>query len=134
VDMPPSFQSSAFNNMLGAELISLANGQSEVLLRMRPELGNRAGKLHGGAIFTLVDIAMGLACSDNHGFDQHSVTLECKINYLRAVSDGDVLCHAKVIHAGRRTLVLEADVLQGELLVAKAQGTFAMIKARNADD
>jgi acyl-CoA thioesterase len=130
MQMPESYQSSAFNNLLGAELVSLANGQSEVLLRMRPELGNRGGKLHGGAIFTLVDIAMGLACSDSHGFEQHSVTLEVKINYLRAVSAGDVFCRAKVIHAGRRTLVLEADVLQGEQLVAKAQGTFAMIIAR----
>ncbi len=128
MQMPESYRSSAFNNLLGAELVSLANGQSEVLLRMRPELGNRGGKLHGGAIFTLVDIAMGLACSDSHGFDQLSATLECKINYLRAVSEGDVLCRAKVIHAGRRTLVLEADVLQGEQLVAKAQGTFAMIR------
>ena len=129
MDMPPSYRSSAFNNMLGAELISLANGQSEVRLRMRPELGNRGGKLHGGALFTLVDIAMGLACSDSHGFDQLSATLECNINYLRAVSDGEVVCRAKVIHAGRRTLVLEADVLQGDTLVAKAQGTFAMINS-----
>ena len=130
MQMPESYQRSAFNNLLGAELLSLANGQSEVLLRMRAELGNRGGKLHGGAIFTLVDIAMGLACSDSHGFDQLSATLECKINYLRAVSAGDVICRAKVIHAGRRTLVLEADVLQGEQLVAKAQGTFAMVKTR----
>ena len=129
MDMPPSYQNSAFNNMLGAELISLGNGQAEMRLSMRPQLGNRGGKLHGGAIFTLVDIAMGLACSDTHGFDQLSVTLECKINYLCAVSEGDVVCRAKVIHAGRRTLVLEADVLQGEQLVAKAQGTFAMVKA-----
>jgi len=126
MDMPESYQSSAFNNLLGAELLRLENGQADVLLRLRPELRNRGGKLHGGALFTLVDIAMGLACSDSHGFDQHSVTLECKINYLRAVAEGEVICRAKVIHAGRRTLVLEADVLQGEKLVAKAQGTFAM--------
>ncbi len=134
MEMPESYRRSAFNNLLGAELLSLGNGQSEMWLRMRPELGNRGGKLHGGALFTLVDIAMGLACSDCHGFDRHSVTLECKINYLRAVAEGDVICRAKVIHAGRRTLVLEADVLQGELLVAKAQGTFAVISnARPAD-
>lgn len=78
-------------------------------------------------IFSLVDIAMGLACSSAHGFDQQSVTVECKINYLRAVADGEVLCIAKVIHAGRRTLVVEADVMQGDKLVAKAQGTFAVV-------
>ena len=56
-----------------------------------------------------------------------SVTLECKINYIRPVSEGSVLCHAKVLHAGRRTQVVEAEVLQGDKLVAKAQGTFACV-------
>jgi acyl-CoA thioesterase len=70
---------------------------------------------------------MGLACSASHGFDEHSVTLECKINYLRAVGEGEVLCHARVLHAGRRTLMVEAEVLQGDKLVAKATGTFARV-------
>jgi acyl-coenzyme A thioesterase PaaI-like protein len=48
-----------------------------------------------------VDIAMGLACSSTHGFDQQSATIECKINYIRAVADGEVLCTARVIHPGR---------------------------------
>ena len=60
-------------------------------------------------------------------FDQQSATIECKINYIRAVAEGEVLCIAKVIHPGRRTLVVEADVLQGDKLVAKAQGTFAVL-------
>jgi acyl-CoA thioesterase len=55
------------------------------------------------------------------------VTIECKINYVRGVSEGEVLCIAKVLHAGRRTLVVEAEVVQGDKLVAKAQGTFAVI-------
>ncbi|WP_371926284.1 PaaI family thioesterase, partial [Pseudomonas sp. FSL R10-0071] len=38
-----------------------------------------------------------------------------------------VLCIAKVIHPGRRTFVVEADVMQGDKLVAKAQGTFAVL-------
>jgi acyl-CoA thioesterase len=29
---------------------------------------------------------MGLACSSAHGFDQQSATIECKINYIRAVA------------------------------------------------
>ena len=70
---------------------------------------------------------MGLACSSTHGFDQQSATIECKINYVRGVSEGEVLCIAKVLHAGRRTLVVEAEVVQGDKLVAKAQGTFAVI-------
>ena len=106
---------------------SLEDGVAHVALSLEPQLRNRAGKLHGGVLFSLVDISMGLACSSTHGFDQQSATIECKINYIRAVAEGEVLCIAKVIHPGRRTLVVEADVLQGDKLVAKAQGTFAVL-------
>ena len=90
-------------------------GVAEVALTLEPHLRNRAGKLHGGAIFSLVDITMGLACSSAHGFDRQSATIECKINYIRAVSDGEVLCTARVIHPGRRTLVVEADVRPADI-------------------
>ncbi|MDF2488496.1 MAG: thioesterase superfamily protein [Pseudomonas sp.] len=118
---------SAYSQLLGCRLQRLEEGVAEVALALEPHLRNRGGNLHGGAIFSLVDIAMGLACSSSHGFDRQSVTLECKINYLRGVSDGEVLCIARVLHAGRRTLVVDADVLQGEKLIAKAQGTFVAL-------
>jgi acyl-CoA thioesterase len=118
---------SAFSRLLGCRPLRVEGGAAEVLLPLTAELRNRAGKLHGGAIFSLVDIAMGLACSSAHGFAQKSVTVECKINYMRAIDDGEVLCHARVIHHGSRTLVVEAEVRQGEALVARAQGTFMLV-------
>ncbi|SDV07530.1 PaaI family thioesterase [Pseudomonas mucidolens] len=127
MELPTGLTHSAFSELLGCRLQRLDQGVAEVALTLEPSLRNRAGKLHGGAIFSLVDIAMGLACSSSHGFDQQSATIECKINYIRAVEDGDVLCIARVIHPGRRTLVVEAEVHQGEKLVAKAQGTFAVL-------
>ncbi len=127
MELPAGLTHSAFSELIGCRLQRLETGVAEVALTLEPQLRNRAGKLHGGAIFSLVDIAMGLACSSSHGFDQQSATIESKINYIRAVSDGDVLCTARVIHPGRRTLVVEADVYQDEKLVAKAQGTFAVL-------
>ena len=121
------FAQSAFSELLGCRLQRLEEGVAEVSLALAPHLRNRGNMLHGGAIFSLVDTAMGLACSSAHGFDRHSVTVECKINYLRPVSDGEVLCIARVLQAGRRILVVEADVLQGDKLMAKAQGTFAAL-------
>ena len=127
MEIPAGLTQSAFSELIGCRLQRLEEGVAEVALTLEPHLRNRGGKLHGGVLFSLVDISMGLACSSTHGFDQQSVTLECKINYIRAVSEGDVLCIARVIHPGRRTLVVEADVWQGDKLVAKAQGTFAVL-------
>ena len=127
MEVPAGVTQSAFSELIGCRLQRLEAGVAEVALSLEPHLRNRGGKLHGGAIFSLVDITMGLACSSAHGFDQQSATIECKINYIRAVEDGDVLCTSRVIHAGRRTLVVEAEVYQDEKLVAKAQGTFAVL-------
>lgn len=118
---------SAFSENIGLEPVRLGDGEAEVSLKMAEHLRNRGNVMHGGAIFSLMDVTMGLACSSAHGFDRQSVTLECKINYIRAVAGGEVRCVAKVLHAGRRTLVVEADVLQGDKLVAKGQGTFAQL-------
>lgn len=125
--LPEGLTQSAFSKLIGCRVESVEDGIAHVALSLEPQLRNRGGKMHGGVIFSLVDITMGLACSGAHGFDRQSVTIECKINYLRSVSDGDVLCIAKVIHPGRRTFVVEADVMQGDKLVAKAQGTFAVL-------
>ena len=127
MDIPKELLESAYSQLLGCRVQRLDAGLAEVGLALEPHLRNRGQKLHGGAIFSLVDIAMGLACSASHGFDQQSVTIECKINYMRAVSDGEVVCTAQVLHAGRRTLVVDADVFQGDKRVAKAQGTFAVL-------
>ncbi|MPQ65470.1 MULTISPECIES: PaaI family thioesterase [unclassified Pseudomonas] len=127
MDIPEGLTQSAFSEMLGCRLQRLETGVAEVALALEPHLRNRGNVMHGGAIFSLVDITMGLACSSSHGFDQRSVTIECKINYMRAVAEGEVSCVATVIHPGRRTLVVEAEVRQGDKLVAKAQGTFAVL-------
>ncbi len=127
MQLPEGFHTSEFSRTLGVRLIHVGESTARLALAQDTHLHNRSGQMHGGAIFSLVDIAMGLACSSSHGFDRRSVTLECKINYLRAVSEGEIECLARVIHAGRRTLVVEAEVTQGERLVAKAQGTFACV-------
>ena len=127
MEIAPEHVESAFSQLLGCRLQRLEEGVAEVALALAPQLRNRGGNLHGGALFSLVDIAMGLACSSSHGFDRQSVTIECKINYMRGVDEGEVLCIARVLHAGRRTLVVEAEVLQGDRLIAKAQGTFAVL-------
>jgi acyl-CoA thioesterase len=118
---------SAYFKTLGCRVVRLEEGVAEVALPLEPHLRNRGNVMHGGALFSLVDITMGLACSSAHGFDQRSVTVECKINYVRAVSEGEVVCISTVLHAGRRTLVVEAEVRQDDKLVAKAQGTFAIV-------
>jgi acyl-CoA thioesterase len=118
---------SAFSRLLGLNILQVGGGEARVRLSLTDELRNLHGKLHGGALFSLIDTAMGQASHSLGDGSPSSVTLECKINYIRPVSEGSVLCHAKVLHAGSRTQVIEAEVWQDDKLIAKAQGTFAYI-------
>ncbi len=120
-------RSSAFGRLLGLEIIQAQGGEALLRLTMHDGLRNLHGKLHGGALFSLIDSAMGQASHSLGDGTPNSVTLECKVNYIRPVSEGELRCRAWVVHSGRRTQVLEAEVHQNDKLVAKAQATFACV-------
>ncbi|TBU97129.1 PaaI family thioesterase [Phytopseudomonas dryadis] len=120
-------KSSAFGRLLGLQIVKAEGGEAVIDLSMHDGLRNLHGKLHGGALFSLIDTAMGQASHSLGDGEPNSVTLECKVNYIRAVTDGELSCRAWVVHAGRRTQVIEAEVHQNGKLIAKAQATFACL-------
>lgn len=120
----PVGQDSAFSKLLGMTIDRAENGESQVRMSMQDHLLNLHGRMHGGALFSLIDTALGQASHSLFGGQAGSMTLECKVNYIRAVNEGEIVCNARVLNAGRKVHVLEARVLQGDKLVATAQATF----------
>jgi acyl-CoA thioesterase len=120
----PAGQDSAFSKLLGMTIDRAENGESQVHMSMQEHLLNLHGRMHGGALFSLIDTALGQASHSLFGGEAGSMTLECKINYIRAVNEGEIVCNARVLIAGRKVHVLEARVQQGDKLVATAQATF----------
>jgi uncharacterized protein (TIGR00369 family) len=90
---------------------------------------NSGGTVHGGAIATLVDIAMGAAVFAGGDDDERPVTIEMKLNYLDAGKPGSMRAMASVRRRGNRFTVLEAEVTQGDTVVAFATGSFTTISA-----
>ena len=117
-------QSSNFSTLLGMTIDKAENGEAQVRMSMQEQLLNLHGRMHGGALFSLIDTTLGQASHSLFVGEAGSVTLECKVNYIRAVEHGEIICHAKVLNAGRKVHVLEARVLQGDKLMATAQATF----------
>lgn len=115
---------SNFSRLLGIRILRAENGEAELRMSMQEQMLNLHGRMHGGALFSLLDTALGQASHSLFGGEAGSMTLECKINYIRAVEDGEVVCIAKVINAGRKVHVIEARASQGDKLVASAQATF----------
>lgn len=120
-----------FRRSLGIKVLSARDGRSEVLMPWQPDLANRFGGVHGGAIATLVDgtIASALVSLLPPG-DRLGATIELSIRYVSA-GRGTVRGLGRVIKIGGRIAFGEADVVDEEgNLIAKSQGTFQIIRQR----
>ena len=123
-DASPVGKDSNFSRLLGIRILRADNGEAELRMAMQEQMLNLHGRMHGGALYSLIDTALGQASHSLFGGEAGSMTLECKVNYIRGVEAGEVVCHARVLNAGRKVHVLEARVEQGDKLIATAQATF----------
>ena len=91
-----------YPSLLGFELVDLKVGEATLKLKMRDELRQPYGLLHGGATASLIDTAMAFACISCLAEGEQSTTIDLTVHYLRPHSDGEVFCTAKVV-AQRKT-------------------------------
>jgi uncharacterized protein (TIGR00369 family) len=129
-------EQSAFVRHVGLRLESLRKGLCEVCLQVDAVHGNAYGGLHGGVIATLVDTVSGVAAWTMASPGERVATVELKVNFIAALQAHDVELRAsgRVVHRGRTTAVVEADVTtdQGRL-VARGLGTFMYLGGGEGD-
>ena len=75
-----------------------------------PERCTAAGVLHGGYLMALADSAAATLAYLNVPPGATTATIESKTNFLAAVREGSVTGRAELVHAGRRTIVVQVDV------------------------
>jgi uncharacterized protein (TIGR00369 family) len=56
------YEHSSYANFLQAEILELCAGETTFAMKVRHELTNLSGILHGSAVGSLIDMAMNLAC------------------------------------------------------------------------
>jgi acyl-CoA thioesterase len=121
---------SPFRELVGVTFTKVENGYSHCVMEVDKKLLNLVGFVHGGAIYTMADSGMGAALYSFLDEDELFVTVEADIFYLKTVSSGTLSCEAKVIHRGKRTAVMEAEIRNEGQLVAKATGMFSVYRGR----
>ncbi len=92
---------------------------------------NPIGMVHGGVAATLMDSAMGCAVHSLLPVGVGYTTLELKLNYLRAMTrdTGPVRAEASVLHAGSRTALAEARLVDAAgRLLAHATSTCMILR------
>jgi acyl-CoA thioesterase len=103
------FRSDAYVKEIGAELVEWDGGRA--VFRLATEAGhtNFVGSVHGGALFSLADAALGVACNS---WGRICLALTLETQFLSAPPAGEVLVATAVERARtRRTAAYAIDIV-----------------------
>jgi len=118
-----------FRELIGTEVSEAEEGRAVARLQVEGRHLNPNGTVHGGVVYTLVDVSMAEALRTVIEGDGRPVTIEIKINYLEPGKPGVLSSTARIRKAGGRITIVEAEVSQedsGEV-VALATGTYTLV-------
>jgi acyl-CoA thioesterase len=111
-----------FSQWLGIEILEIKEGYSKIKMRVRHEMMNGLGIVHGGIAFSLADSSFAFACNSRNNL---SVALDTSINFLKPVHpDDELIAEAKEIHNGKSTGLYQITIVnQHDHIVALFKGT-----------
>lgn len=93
---------------LGLELVAAARGSTTVRMRVGPQHVNFNGRCHGGAIFSLADMALGLACNS---YGTIAALIDGNISISTSVEQGEwLVAQATEVSRSRKVGVYRVDV------------------------
>lgn len=123
------FREVPYIKLLGLELLELRDGEAVVRLEVKDHHRQPYGLLHGGATASAIDTATAFAIIAHLGGKEQAATVDLTVHYLRPVIEGEIICTAKIVKAGRSLLTVSADVVNSEgKLIATALSTYSKVK------
>ncbi|MBL6599049.1 MAG: PaaI family thioesterase [Alphaproteobacteria bacterium] len=118
-----------FLNLIGARIAEVSEGRVVYKSMPGPQHYNPMGVAHGGYASTLLDSAMGCAihtvCKPGTG----NLTLELKVNLVRAITAdvGELTAEGSIIHQGRRIATADGRIVDADGKLYAHANTTCMI-------
>lgn len=123
----------AFENDLGLVVSRKHRDGVSVSLKVRPDLLNGNGVMHGGVIATMADEAAWHAIRHHFEQDRPCTTTELKVNYLRPIAGKKAIGRAILLRAGRTLCVVRVDIFDDQRrLAATSIVTYLLTGGREA--
>jgi len=127
------FDAAPFISNLGIELESVGEGACVTTLELGEKHLQQDGFVHAGVQAAIADHSAGVAAATLLRENRLVLSVEFKINLLRAARGEKLTCKATVLKPGRRFAVVESEVFcladGGERLVSKMTATIAYVSA-----
>jgi acyl-CoA thioesterase len=115
-------QDDLFSHWLGIQILEIKEGYSKIKMKVRKEMINGLGIVHGGIAFSMADSAFAFACNNRNNL---SVALDTSINFMKPVHvDDELVAEAKEMHNGKSTGLYQVTITnQRNHTVALFKGT-----------
>ena len=121
--------------LLNMRFVAVTDGSATFEMPSTSQLYNPNNVVHGGAITSLADSAMGFAVFSTLAPGENFTTAELHVNFLKAVTadSGMLRSIGRVVQRGQLVAVAEADVLdQQNQVIARASSTNIILPPRPA--
>jgi len=117
------------HGFLGMQLRDPADPSAGIWFPVAGPTQNQAAVLHGGVVYTLMDVAAFLALLPSLGEHEHAVTHDLTVSLLRPVAAGKrVDITGSVLRRGRAVAFMRADATVDGQVVAAAQVTKSVVR------
>ena len=115
----------AFSAAIGAVHLRGEPGARTVAIDCSPEVGNdRIGNVHGGALMTFADMALGIRVADTAGH-RTMATVQLTYNFAGGVKVGSRLtCNAELVRQTSQLVFVRGLFEAGGKVVGSAEGIF----------
>jgi len=91
----------------GIELVDVKPGWAKTRMEIKNIHLNSVDVVHGGAIFTLADLAFAAAVNS---YGNLALGIQTSINYLKSASKGNLFAEAKVVNLHKKLAYFHVDV------------------------
>jgi len=117
-----------FIGLLKIATDALGHGTATLSLPVEPHLTNSMGKVHGGVVMSLLDVALCTAARTLHPESQGVITINLSTSFIDAGNGERLLAEARVLKDGRSLSFVEGEARNADgSLVAKAVGTVRVL-------
>jgi uncharacterized protein (TIGR00369 family) len=126
-EIKKNFEGSLFFSYIGFEVVHFEENHAILKLRIKDELLNVNGRLHGGVHASMLDTVLGMAVRSVT--KASVVTTNLNIHYLASLSTSEIYAEAKVLQAGYKTAFAEGVIKDSNgKIIAKGVGQFKVIR------
>lgn len=123
-----------FNRLLGVEVKRFHQDGVTLSCKVRADLLNSYGGLHGGVTASLSDAAVGVAIHYLNAGTRPITTADLKVNYFQPLREGVLLARARVLRMGSTLCVGRVDLTNAKGdAIGTAIATYVFLDARGAN-